>query len=415
ISAVTQMRVGAGENGSAWGSNIRIEGGIFARDVNVAGALNLLDSTTLLGGAPATSRLSARNTIDLGNGLTTIGSGAGAAVTNNFDAHGQRETRVASGQTFYRASVGGDSGKVAFLPLGQDANFFRRGDYATGMSNAISRTTWDEYAWGARQCAMSIEIREMAGTRPTAITFHYRTNSGMASKDLREGDVDWPNYNGNVGVLASSPPFYVDTIIADGTTSFFINLEELAYYVRTVLGGRAVAGRNNVRMNDSLCIWTNDAIAGLTKPGMISDNTTMAVVLAKCADMTNYNDGFSLVTDHRVFFSGDFNQVPLAAGRLAGSGLPGGTELFPAVSVFAPTIRYGTNAPANINISGQITSLKTDVGEVNPLDLKESITGASQTIAPTRINADLSQIVSPAQLPPINKMSWLVTVEEIHP
>ena len=73
----------------------------------------------------------------------------------------------------------------------------------------------------------------------------------------------------------------------------------------------------------------------------------------------------------------------------------------------------GTNYPAE---GGQLTSLADDDGStVNPLDIQTGVaTDSTRSVAGT-VNTTLTQLLSPAQLPPVNKMSWLVVIEEIQP
>lgn len=110
-----------------------------------------------------------------------------------------------------------------------------------------------------------------------------------------------------------------------------------------------------------------------------------------------------------MYLTGDINQQ--AGTPSANSGWPTGVTYYPPLSIFAADKRFGTGAAlSEVNIEGQLTSLANEGDTVDPLVLKD---GSGSIIAGTRIAANLSQIRSPAQLPPVNKMTWLVVIEEI--
>ncbi|MCF6237752.1 MAG: hypothetical protein L3J79_02895 [Candidatus Marinimicrobia bacterium] len=411
VSAAADLKLGEYANGANW-QNTTIRGGVFSTEIDVRAGVNLLDHVN------GDSRIAARNSINLGNNTVQV---SGAAVAGGYNNLGVREVRMAAGEQFYGASTAGDSGRVAILPLGQGEQFFRRTDDAQGMDNAISNTTWDEYALGARQCAMSLEVRTMAtGGRPVAVRLHYYNGSNRVYQDYVEGQASWPNYHYNTNATPDSPPFYFERVAQNAASALAIDLARLPNYVRNVLGGNRAAGNNMSRLNNSLCVWTNETESTVSKPPMGSNNNYMSVVLHDTEDLSMYVDGFSLVTDHRVYIAGNFNQVPVPSARVpASAGLPAGT-FFAPVSIFAPTLRFGTNTGTltQLNISGQLRSLKdgdVDTNAINILDFKQSVGGAAQPIDHNIVSADLSQITSPAQLPPVNKMSWLVVIEEIHP
>ena len=183
LSAAGKIRVGAYEDGTSW-TGTTVKGGAFAGEVESGNSLNLQNFS---GGS---ARISARRSINLG-GAATVG---GDAIANGFDALGTREVRRASDTGFYVASVAGDSGRVAILPLGQGEQFLRR-DETDGMQNTVSPTPWDRYALGARQCAMQIEIRALrvAGdTEPTQVRFHYLVGGMPATRDYNVGGL-WVN------------------------------------------------------------------------------------------------------------------------------------------------------------------------------------------------------------------------------
>lgn len=400
LSAAGKLQVGTFEGGANW-QNTTIEGGIYAGEVDAKG-LDLLGSD---------SRVSARKSIKL-NGGGTVG---GVSISEGFDMLGVRETRWAgTGTDFYKASVASDSGRVAILPLSQGNQFIQRTG-AVPRTNTISDTGWYEYAMGALQCKMKIEVTAQQTNRPVAVRFTCQQGSGTVVRDYIAGG-NWTNHDGDIPSdgIATKIPFYWENI-GVGKESLVINLGKISAYLDS-LGISAV----DREKNNSLLITADTMDPSVTLPDVSNGSADdMGVVFKDCADLTSFTKGLSIVTDYRVYFAENFNQVPQPGLSVpSNAGLPAGQAFFPPVSVFAASKRYGTVlAPVDsVLVEGQLTSIQADDGTtVNPLDLKtNSQTVAGENIGASNISADLSQIVSPAQLPPINRMSWLVTVEELH-
>lgn len=401
LSAGAKLLVGTFADGDAW-QNTTIDGNVFGSEVVTAGNLDL-----------GSGQISARRSITLGNG-TSVNNGT--AVANGFDALGAREARwAAGGSDFYGASVAADSGRVAILPLSQGEAFVRR-DASSGITNTLSPTPWDKYALGARQCAMQIEILEMqslGSSYPVTVRFHYMKNGVSVNKiystNLSGGweNGEWENYFDDQG---DAPiPFFMEKLGQTGLPALTINLQEMANFVTDELDG------DILEINNSLSIWANDSQPTVEKPPSTPEGDEMGVVLRMSKNLTAFNKGLSIVTDLRLHFAEDFNQDTLPTP--AGSGIVGGGDYYPPVSVYAMQKRFGTTEDdvTSIELQGQLSSLKDDDGAtVNPLDLASGV-DLDQWMDKDRISANLTQIVSPAQLPPINKMTWLVTIEEIHP
>ena len=136
----------------------------------------------------------------------------------------------------------------------------------------------------------------------------------------------------------------------------------------------------------------------------------MAVVLRESGDLSSYVEGFSLVTNVRLYLADDFNIVSIPAP--ANSGLPVGEAFYPPVSLFAPEKRYGTTLKIRpVDYEGQINSLAEGYDEaIHPLDFRA---GTYEQVTPNLITAELKPVRSPAELPPISLMNWLVVVEEV--
>jgi hypothetical protein len=137
----------------------------------------------------------------------------------------------------------------------------------------------------------------------------------------------------------------------------------------------------------------------------------MSVVIRKGQNLTSYASGLSIVTPFRVYVGDDFNAVPLPE-LPAGSGLPAGTEYFPPLSVFAGELRIGTTSFFRpFEHRGQLGTLISGGGETwQPLDVKS---GSDDAVHADGIAAQLTPLRSPAELPPVHQMNWLVTIEEI--
>ena len=355
--------------------------------------------------------ISARRTV---GGTATV---SGQSIVVGFNDLGTRETRQAStGLDYYGASTAGDSGRVAILPLSQGNQFIRRA--AVPVTNTLSPTAWDTYAWGAQQCAMQIEIREMQalGTnKPVFVRFHYMLGGASTFSDFQASDGTWYNQDRDIIVPAAgiAPiPFYCENLGSNvnpalANPALTIKLDRIVDFL-------ALLGADSIDVNNSLSIWSNSGEATVTEPIIPSDPNDTGIVIRKGFDMSGFTSGFSIVTDHRVYLPEDLNQVTV--GQPAQSGLPGGFNYFPPVSIFASEKRFGISAGSvsAVTLDGQLTSLQEDDGTtVNPLDLQTSV-GAATAINTGTITANLSQMISPAQLPPVNKMTWLVVIEEIH-
>ncbi len=401
LSAAGRLQVGTFADGTDWQNTI-IRGGVFAGEVE---AKNL----SLLG---ASSRISARRSVKL-NGTNSVGGGM--SVTEGFDRLGTREARWASsGSDFYGASVASDSGRVAVLPLSQGDQFIRTSG-AVAQTNTLSDTGWYEYAMGALQCKMKLEITKQQTARPVEIRFTCQQGAGLLVKNYKSTDGTWVNFENDVPANSlQSLPFYWENLGATGHPALAINLDEIPDFLRNL-------GLNpgDVIRNNSLSISADTAAdASVVLPSLTDDSAEMSVVFRQAENLTIFTKGLSIVTDYKVYFAENFNQTPVLASDVPNNaGLPGG-DYYPPVSVFAAHKHFGTvdGSIDSIALSGQLTSLNADDGTVvNPLNIKGGANTAlaGQVIAGNKISADLSQIVSPAELPPINRMTWLVTIEEI--
>jgi hypothetical protein len=113
----------------------------------------------------------------------------------------------------------------------------------------------------------------------------------------------------------------------------------------------------------------------------------------------------------RVYVGDDLNEIAAAAPP-AGSGLAAGTEFFPPMCIFSAELRIGTTAVTRlIAHHGQLGTLTTSaVNSWSPLEMKS---GSDDAVHTENITAELAPLRSPAELPPIYQMNWLVVIEEI--
>lgn len=389
MSAAGFMSVGQHGDGSAW-SNAQIRGGVFADRLQTQGTVAVADG---LFSARSSLAFSSSTTVD------------GVTLGNDFDALGVRESREAGDPGgFHRASVGGNVGRVAFIPLNTGTSFLSMQN--DGASNTrLSPTGWHSYTNGAIQASMRVEIRRMQSASvqlPTSIRFRYRNPSGnLVSRTYTRGS-SWPTPNQSGG---SAFPFQTETLDI-GRHALVIHLDKLPAFLNSLSDAAGLG------VNHSLLVHVNPAHSSVNQPSVPSTAADPAIVLRGGADMSPFTSGFSLVSILRAYVSESLNAVPIPAP--AGSGLPSDEPFFPPISLFAPEKRFGDSLSFDqpIEIAGQLNSLKVSSSDAfRPLDL---VSGADELVHTNQIKANLSMLRSPAQLPPIHLMNWLVTIEEIH-
>ncbi|MEM7602194.1 MAG: hypothetical protein AAF357_12355, partial [Verrucomicrobiota bacterium] len=263
---------------------------------------------------------------------------------------------------------------------------------------------WNYYSRGASQCKMRIEVREMASTSEqlaTQVRFHYTADDGsLRTLTYTRGD-NWPTDSEAGGGLL---PFQ--------TTQLDNNKYAIAFYpdrLETFID--SISDAAPISVNNSIVIYPNTGRSTVNTPSIPSVDSDPAVTLRGCKDLTNFPTGFSLLTRYRLYIAESFNIVQ--ATPPAGSGLPASAEFFPPASLFAPEKRFGESVLVDqpVAIKGQLSSLKTSASyQFNPLELQG---GDDSAVSANMVNADLVDLRSPAELPPIHMMNWLVTIEPI--
>lgn len=395
LTASALLKVGKFADGSSW-QNISLDGAVVADQLQTEGSLVVSN-----GG------LSARRSLSM-SGQATVD---GTVVESNFDALGAREARAvnsAGGNTvsdsdYYEASLGGNVGKVAFLPINVGSNALL--NLSDGnRSERISPTGWNEYTMAGNQAQMSLEIRAVNSASeqmPRQIRLRYRNTSNSIVTVTYTRGSNWPTETQSGG---STFPFQSDEL--DTTrNALIIHLDRLPAFIN------GLSGSGGMSKNNSLYIFPRTGSSTVKIPSIPSIESDMAVSLRGGRDLSAYTDGFSIVSRYRVYIADTLNNVPVTPP--ANSGLPAGHVYYPPLSIFAPEKRFGESLTFSqpISLKGQLHSLKTGSGDtVNPLDL---MSGNDEVLTPGKITAELSALKSPAELAPIHLMNWLVTVEEI--
>ena len=388
ISAAGFMNIGCHADGSSW-SNVTLSGGISAGRLQTEGNVSLVDG------------LFSSRTSTAFSGATSI---AGRTVSDGFDALGVREEREAlTGSDFCDASAGGNVGRAVFVPINRGNDFLEvQDDGAT--SERISPTGWNEYTTGSSQARMRVRISKMDSIQnqiPTEIEFFYSTEAGnLASRTYTRGE-NWPS-DAQAGGTAF--PFQTDNLSV-GRRALIFHADRLPAFLAS-LGDAA-----GVSYNNSIYIYPDSTQDTVNVPHNPSTADDLAVSMSGGEDMSAFTSGFSLVTNLRLYVGSSVNTVPIPVP--AGSGIAATSEYFPPISFFAAEKRFGTASTfvPPVNLKGQMNTLKTrDDDAFRPLDLRA---GNDQLVHPSLITADLKPLRSPAELPPIHLMNWLVVIEEV--
>lgn len=380
ISASSFMSLGQHSDGSEW-QNATVTGGIYAGKLETEGNLEIQDGI-----------FSARDSMQF-SPTTTVG---GEALGNNFDELGVRETREAqTGDSFHTASVSGNVGRAVFIPLNRGSDYLELHD--DGDPNGrLSPTGWNEYSTGAIQAKMRVEILE-ASDIPLAIRFHYqKSNGGLSFVDFERGE-NWPTVAQPEGLIL---PFQTDRL-AVGRNALVINMDRLSTFLETLPDAAGPSTNNSIYIYPNPVLLQED----------VELQQKLAVSLREGEDLSDFSTGFSLVTNLRLYIASSLNTVPTTPP--SGSGIAQNSTYFPPLSLYAPEKRFGIYSTFDnpVDITGQLSSLKVDDNDAFlPLDLK---TGRDENVSGNMVSAELKSLRSPAELPPIVMMNWLVVIEEI--
>lgn len=415
--------IGQFKDGSNWdltAGNISVAGSIYAEKAQIEDLTQVVNNT-----------VSSRRGVTLG----TTGQALGTLTE-------RREERATS-NTFFAYSSSSDSGMVAFTSIDRGTNFFDyfanttagqrndlyfssqasstpRVDYLSDPAtlNTISPTSWNEYSVGARQTKIKVEIGATVAADiqvPTRVFVSARfDNDTVTRRQQCTRGVWWrlPTETGFARTGQSWPAtpdgsdWFVQTrVLSNGRPCITLDLEKLPEFLRQI-------GADGTTTNNSIWIGPRAGFGNVREasfPSLIDDT---ALLIESSQDLSGFPEGLTIVTPMRVFFNDNFNTV--AVTPPAGSGIP--EPWFPPVSVYAPEKRFGiqTNSGRKVDIEGQLGFLpgSTSTGPIHPLNFKEG--GNNASVITSDVLADLKGVTRIEDLPPINAMSWLTVIEEVH-
>ncbi len=382
IEGAAFAEIGRHKDGTAWNSAaISIVGGVYA------------DRLSMNGGFGA-SRIAGKEEITLASRMTLDGS----EIDNDFDAAGVREQLQVQRQSdTLPVGLSANSGRLTFMPVKRGSDFLQKA--ATG-------TSWESYSRGVERCQISIEainMEDYTNQIPTALRVSFKTAAGTTSEVVLERGVNWPK-RGETG--GDTVPFQTEMPLTLPKYSSLVIYPPLLNDWLVAQGGAPVTTNNSIRVS------TDPSVNPLNvRPTPVTPTVDdMSVILREGDDMTTFTAGLSLVTPLRVYLGGDLNATPLTAPT--GSGLASSAEYYPPMSIFAGELRVGTTSFVRpLDHRGQIgTLLASSADSWQPLDLKS---GSNNEVNPDGVVAQLRPLTSPAELPPIYQMNWLVVLEEI--
>ena len=425
-SAGSTTSLGEFGGGTAWNSNINIAGSIFATRAQVA-------DTNSVGVVASREGI-------------VLGSSAPAGQT----AGGLNERRQlrATTDAFHRFSSSSDSGLVAFTPIDRGAEFF---DYFAGTTNAqrtsghfnmnslsgstpfkdyfsdfynpnsINDQSWSSYSLGARQTQMQVSVaRTDAGSQtPNRLFVTARFNNDGQSRRQRasRGNTggSWWRAPGQTSETAGGQSwprtptgdewFIQPGTLPNGRPCLQLDLEKIPNFLSQITA-------DDVTINNSIWIGPNYSYPGVDLASYPSLATDCALLITKSTDLSAFTNGLTIVTPYRVYFADNFNDIPVVPAP-PGVTLDANGEWYPPASVYAPEKRFGIqNVAGNIQIAGQVGYLPGagNSTTINPLDLKD---GGTDMVSPAAISAQLTGITEVEDLPPVNAINWLTTIEEV--
>lgn len=382
IEASAFAAIGRHEDGTAWSSSqIRIDGSVYAGQLAVEGAFG---AARLAG----RSGISITDTVNLG----------GISVDSNFDALGVREQLQATeGSDFLPVALSANSGRLAFQPLQPGPAFLLR------PAPGATLNAWDRYTLGSEQCRVTVEALSMVSYEnqtPVAVRVRFRTPSGGTGETQLQRGVNWPTVYEPGGDLI---PFQTE-LTNNGRSCITFQPAQLNNWLLG-LGGASVTENHSIHFG----VAAGDAtVRALSAPPAAED---MCVIIRRGKDLTSFTRGLSIVAPLRVYVGDDLNNIAAAAPP-SGSGLPLSAEFYPPMSIFSAELRIGTTAfNRPVEHFGQLGTLASGgATSWKPLDIKS---GSDDAVHSDTIAAELSPLRSPAELPPIHQMNWLVVIEEV--
>jgi hypothetical protein len=384
IEAAAFAAIGTHQDGTAWNSDtVSIDGSVYAGAMSVAGTYGA-------------ARLAGRSRIDMTDEVTLGGLSVGA----DFDAMGERERLQAErGTDALPVALSANSGRLTFLPLPTGNNYLRRSAPDTTLN------AFEEYTAGGQRCRITVEATDMVSFEdqtPTSLRIRFPDNAGAVQEVLLQRGSNWPTAFETGGLEI---PFQTElTNNNRSCLTFYPSLLDAWLLAR---GGATVATNNSIHFGVDPSLNPLNVRVSSDPPAP----EDMCVIIRRGKDLTHYTKGLSIVAPLRVYVGDDLNAIPTAAIP-DGSGLPSGSTFYPPLSIFASELRVGTTAfNRPIEHHGQLGSLATGATNAwQPLDMKS---GSDDAVHSDSISARLKPLRSPAELPPVHPMNWLVVIEEI--
>ncbi|TDU70895.1 hypothetical protein EI77_02013 [Prosthecobacter fusiformis] len=385
IEAATFATIGQHEDGTAWNAGtVSIQGAVYADQMRVEGAYGA-------------ERLAGRSGIELTQEMDLGGVSVGA----DFDAMGERERlQAAQGTDALPVALSANSGRLSFMPLPTGLPYLQRAPVGASLN------AWETYIAGGARCPVTVEtirVVSFEDQTPTALRVRFLNPAGGTKQVTLQRDVNWPTVFQPGG---SAVPF--QTELTNNSRSC------LTFYPALLNAWLQGQGGATVPKNNSLHFGVDATVNPLTVRALSNPPAAedMCLIIRQGKDLTGYTAGLSIVAPLRVYVGDDLNAVP-RSGVPTGSGLTAGTEFYPPLSIFASELRVGTTGVNRlIDHHGQLGSLATGGTATpwQPLDMKS---GSDDAVHADSISAELSPLRSPAELPPIHPMNWLVVIEEI--
>ncbi|WP_411847016.1 hypothetical protein AAFN60_06030 [Roseibacillus persicicus] len=367
--------------------------------------------------------------------------GSSAPSGQSIGGLAERRELEATTNTFYPYSSSSDSGMVSFTAVNRGWDFFdyfadttladrtqayfsdpvsssTRRDYFSDPTamNSVSPTGWNEYSLGARQTQMQVEIGRATSSSnqmPNRLFVSARFDNDTITRRQQTSRNAWWRFEGEDGysqggqswpATPDGDDWFVQTeYLPNGRPCLTLDLEKLPAFLTEI-------SADDCTINNSIWIGPKYGVGDVAKPSFPSANDDVALLIKASEDLSAYTNGLTIITPLRVYFADNFNAVPTTPP--AGSGITG--DWYPPVSVYAPEKRFGIQDTSGaIDIQGQIGVLPSDSvsSEVHPLDLKD---GGTDTVDSNSINVNLTSIQQVEDLPPVNSMSWLTVIQEVH-
>lgn len=381
IEGAAFTEIGRHLDGTAWAAGITIDGGVYG-------------DSLLMNASHGASRLAGRRDIEMESEIEL----AGTSVGGDFDDPGVREQLMAStGSRSLPVALSANSGRVVFFPIPTGPAFLDRAASGPGP--------WDSYVGGGNSCQVTVEAVSMVSYEdqtPVVLRIRFQGANGSAQEVVLRRGENWPTILEAGGDIL---PFQTELTNSERSC--------VTFYPSVFNAWVQSQGGASVEVNRSFHFSTVASADPLTVRPFSSPPAAedMCVILRKGKDLTEYTSGLSIVAPLRVYLGDDLNAVAAPAAP-EGSGLPEGAVFYPPMSIFAAELRVGTT-PFNRPFShfGQIGTLAAAGPEVwRPLDVRS---GTDEAVHSDGIEAELSPLRSPAELPPVHQMNWLVVIEEI--